>query len=157
MQPANLLGPVDFRWAMRVVRHHYCLISMPHLSPGNVTSRLCCAWSLSCVWLYVTSWTVACQAPLSMGILQVRILDRLPCPPPGDLPNPGIKLRSPALQVDSLSADLSGKPHILSGCLQSLSPNYAHYFLSVITRIHYPAAEMISKSIDYTMLLRCFI
>ena len=45
-----------------------------------------------------------CRIPLSMGILQARLLDwsGLPCPPPGDLPYPGIKPRSPALQVDSL-------------------------------------------------------
>ena len=36
---------------------------------------MCCAYSLSCVLLFVTSWTVACQAPLSMGILQARILE----------------------------------------------------------------------------------
>ena len=35
----------------------------------------CCAWSLSRVWLLVTSQTVACQAPLSLGILQARILE----------------------------------------------------------------------------------
>ena len=58
---------------------------------------------LSCVslgQLFVTLWAVANQAPLSMGILQARILDYLPYPPPGDLPNPGIKptsLMSPAL------------------------------------------------------------
>ena len=34
----------------------------------------------------------------------------LPCPPPGDLPNPGIKPRSPALQVDSLPIERPGKP-----------------------------------------------
>ena len=34
----------------------------------------------------------------------------LPCPPPGDLPDPGIELGSPALQVDSLAAELPGKP-----------------------------------------------
>ena len=48
----------------------------------------------------VTPWTVACQAPLSMGILQARILGGLPFPPPGNLPSPGTKytsLRSPAL------------------------------------------------------------
>ena len=35
---------------------------------------------------------------------------RLPCPPPGDLPNPGIKPRSPALQADSLPSEPPGKP-----------------------------------------------
>ena len=45
-----------------------------------------------------------------MGILQARILEGLPCPPAGDLPNPGIEPRSPAFQVDSLPAELPGKP-----------------------------------------------
>ena len=42
------------------------------------------------------------QAPLSMGIVQARILEGLPCPSPGDLPNPRIEPRSPTLQLDSL-------------------------------------------------------
>ena len=45
-----------------------------------------------------------------MGILQARIVEWLPCPPPGDLPNPGIKPRSPELQADSLPAEPQGKP-----------------------------------------------
>ena len=62
---------------------------------------------LSCIQLFATSWTVAPQAPLSMGILQARILGD---PLPGDLPNPQIEPGSPALQVDSLPAELPGKP-----------------------------------------------
>ena len=57
---------------------------------------------LSCfshVQLFAGLWTVACQAPLSMGILQARIL---PCPSPEDIPNPGIEFGSLALQADSL-------------------------------------------------------
>ena len=42
------------------------------------------------------------------GILQARILEWVPFPSPGDLPNPGIKPRSPALQADALSAELPG-------------------------------------------------
>ena len=45
----------------------------------------------SCVRLFVTPWTVACQAPLSMGFFRQEYQSGLPCPPPGDLPNPGIK------------------------------------------------------------------
>ena len=45
-----------------------------------------------------------------MGILQARILDGLPCPPSGDLPDPGIKPRSPALQADALTSEPPGKP-----------------------------------------------
>ena len=58
----------------------------------------------------VTAWTVARQAPLSMGILQARNWSGLPCPPPGDLPNLGIKPRSPSLQADSLLSEPPGKP-----------------------------------------------
>ena len=44
------------------------------------------------------------------GILQARILERVAVPSPGDLPNPGIEPRSPALRVDSLPAEPQGKP-----------------------------------------------
>ena len=53
----------------------------------------------------MTPWTVARQAPLSMGILQQQYWSRLPCPPPGDLPNSGIEPRSPALQADFLPSE----------------------------------------------------
>ena len=54
-----------------------------------------------------TLWTVAHQAPLSMGFSGQEQWNGLPCPPPGNLPNPGIEPRSPALQADSLPAELS--------------------------------------------------
>ena len=46
----------------------------------------------------VTSWTVAYQAPLSMGFSRQDYWSGLPIPSPGDLPNPEIKPKSPALQ-----------------------------------------------------------
>ena len=46
---------------------------------------------LSCVWLFAAPWTVACQAPVSMEFSRQEYWSGLPCPPPGDLPNPGIK------------------------------------------------------------------
>ena len=63
------------------------------------TMHVCVLSHFSCVWLFVTPWTVAHQAPLSMGVLQARILE-FPCPPSGHLPNPGVEpmsLMSPAL------------------------------------------------------------
>ena len=60
--------------------------------------------------LFAIPSTVAQQAPLSTGILQARILEWFLCPPPGDLPNPGIKPRSPALPVDFLLSELPRKP-----------------------------------------------
>ena len=55
---------------------------------------------------------VDCNPPGSSlhGILQVRILVWVPFPSPGDLPDPGIKPGSPALQADSLSSEPPGKP-----------------------------------------------
>ena len=53
-----------------------------------------------------TLWTVASQAPLSMGFFRQEYWSGLPFPFPGDLPDPGIKPRSPALQADSLPTDL---------------------------------------------------
>ena len=58
----------------------------------------------------MTLWTVACQAPLSMGFSRQKYWSGLPFPPPGDLPDPGIKLGSLALQADSLPTELWGKP-----------------------------------------------
>ena len=63
----------------------------------------------SCLTL-VTPWTRACQAPLSMGFSRQEYWSGLPLPSPGDLPDPGIELRSPALQADSLPTELWGKP-----------------------------------------------
>ena len=54
----------------------------------------------------VTSWTVAHQAPLSMGFSRQEYRSGLPFPSPGDLPNPGIEPKSPALQADSLPTEL---------------------------------------------------
>ena len=56
----------------------------------------------------MTPWTVARQAPLSMEISR-QYWSGLPCPSPGDLPEPGIEPRSPALQADSLPSELLGK------------------------------------------------
>ena len=55
---------------------------------------------------FVTSWTVAHQAPLSMGLSKQQYWSGLPFPSPGDLPDPGIEPTSPALQVDSLLTEL---------------------------------------------------
>ena len=49
---------------------------------------------LSHVCLFVTPWTVALQAPLSMGVSRQEYWSGLPCPPPADLPDPGIELMS---------------------------------------------------------------
>ena len=67
---------------------------------------------LSSVRLFATLWTVAHQAPLSMGFPRQEYWSGLSFPTPGDLPNPAIEaasLVSPVLQVDSLPAEPLGK------------------------------------------------
>ena len=66
--------------------------------------------SLSCVQLFVTLWSVACQSPSSTGFSRQEYWSGLPFPPPGHLPDPGIESGSPALQVDSLLYEPPGKP-----------------------------------------------
>ena len=58
----------------------------------------------------MTPWNVVHQIPLSMGFSRQEYWSGLPCPLPGDLPNPGTKPRSPTFQADSLSAEQQGKP-----------------------------------------------
>ena len=64
--------------------------------------------AFSSMWLFVTPWTVACQAPLPMEFS--RILEWVAVPFSRDLPNPGCEPRSPALQVGSLPSQPTGKP-----------------------------------------------
>ena len=66
--------------------------------------------SLSRVRLFATPWTVAHQAPPSMGFSRQEHWSGLPFPSSGDLPNPGIKPWSATLQANSLQSELPGKP-----------------------------------------------
>ena len=58
----------------------------------------------------MTPWTLACQVPLPMEFSRQEYWSGLPFPSPGDLPDPGIKRRSPALQADSVLSEPPGKP-----------------------------------------------
>ena len=86
------------------------------VSQGSVTTArgpvLCAVLkSLSHVWFFATPWTVACQLLCQWAFSRQEYWSGLPCPPPGDLPNPGIEPRSPALQADSfLPSEPPGKP-----------------------------------------------
>ena len=66
--------------------------------------------SLSPVQLYAIPWTVAHQASPSIGFYRQESWSGLPFPSAGDLPNPGIKPGSPALQADTLTSEPPGKP-----------------------------------------------
>ena len=64
----------------------------------------------SCIRLFATLWTVAHLAPLFVGFSRQKYWSGLPFPPPGDLPNTGVKPRFPTLHVDSLPSEPPGKP-----------------------------------------------
>ena len=74
---------------------------------------MCVCVSRSVVSDSVTQWTIALQAPLSMGFSKEEYWSGLPFPSPGDLPNPEIKPGLPALQADSLPSEPPGKPERL--------------------------------------------
>ena len=67
--------------------------------------------SLSRVRLFATQWTVAHQAPPSVGFSRQACWSRLPFPSPGDLPDPGIKPGSPTLWTDALPSEPPGKSY----------------------------------------------
>ena len=80
-----------------------------------VYMRACMLSHFSCVRLFVTSGTVARQAPLSVGLSRQKYWGALPCPPTGEIPDPGIEPMSsaaPALQVDSSLLSHLGNPCI---------------------------------------------
>ena len=83
----------------------------PEMGADSWTGQKCCFsrdFFLFTCWVvsnsFVTPWTVAHQAPLSKAFSMQEYWSGLPCPPRGDLPNPGIKPASPV--VPALEADL---------------------------------------------------
>ena len=97
-------------------------LTQPLIPSPDGSSSPECAQSLSRVWLFVTPWRIAPQALLFVGFSSQEYWSGLPFPPPGDLPNPGIKPRSPTLQVDSLSTEPPGKPDGSTHCVPNTEP-----------------------------------
>ena len=125
--------------------------------------------SLSCVRLFVTSWTVAHQAPLSMGFSRQEYWSGLPFLSPRDLPNPGIKPGSPALQADALPSEPPGKPKVKMKVAQ-LCPTVCdptdcvvHGILQarILEWVAFPFSRRSSQPRDWTRVSnivdRCFI
>ena len=114
-----------------------------HLSKTDVVSTLSYRLSrlyacmLSCfshVQFCETLWTVACQAPLSVGFSRQEYWSGLPLPPPGDLPNPGVEpmsLMSPALAGRFLTT-LAPLANIFRCCLKHLL--YGQRFVTLYRR-----------------------
>ena len=92
------------------------IIKLIKMKLTKIKSILCaCVWShFSCVWLFVTLGTVACQAPLSMGFSRQESCSGLPCSPLGDLPNPGTEptsLMSPVLADGFFTTSATWEAH----------------------------------------------
>ena len=83
-----------------------------------------CVSVLSQVQLFATPGNVAHQVPLSMGFSRQEYWSGLPFPSPEDLPDPGIKLRSPALKADSLPFELQGSLRSSLICSKKGTPNH---------------------------------
>ena len=89
-------------WRRAGIRMRSVLLLHTFLKVQSITSLLSC---LSCIWVFVTQWTSAWQAPMSLGFSRQEYCSRLPCPPPGDLPDSGIEpvtQETPALLEVSL-------------------------------------------------------
>ena len=103
--------------------------------------------SFSCVRVFATPWTVAYQAPPSMGFSRQEYWSGVPFPSPGDLPDPGIEPGSPTFQADALTSEPPGKPRGLS----IVTLNLRNYDLKVK-----PISLQKDFSKDFTTLCVCF-
>ena len=133
---ANLLAPAKSAARAKVNTPHTSTLprsSLPALwvwRSSDFFSEPAALCLVSRVWLSATPWTAACQAALSMGFRQ-EYRSGLPCPPPGDLPDPGIKPRPPALWADPLPAEPPGQSmntgvgslSLLQGIFPNQEPN----------------------------------
>ena len=131
---------------------NYLLRLHPALTLGEwiySALHLCMLSCFSCVQLFVTLWTIACQASLSMGFSRQEYWSGLPCPPPEDLPNPEIKpmsLTSLALAPLASSGKLSSAfqfspvaqscPTLCNPMNQSMPGLPVHHRLPEFTQIH---------------------
>ena len=86
----------------------------------SISMCVCMLHHFGCVLLFATLWTVACQAHLSMGFARQEKWSGLPCPPPGDLPDPGIE---PASLISLALAD---------GFFTTTPPGNSHKFITTL-------------------------
>ena len=97
---------------------------------------VCAPSSFSCILLFVTPWTVAWQAPLFMGFSRQEYWSAEPFPSPGDLPDPGIKIQSPALQADFLPSESPGKPITIYKCMYVYLKCLYYFFHMSLGKLH---------------------
>ena len=132
LQPTRLLCPWNSPGKNTGVGCHFLLqgISLTQGSnPGLPHCRqtlYCLSYQgspnlLSCVRLFVIPWTAVYQASPSIKYSRQQYWSGLPFLSPGDLPNPGIKPRSPALQADCLPAEPQGTPTVYQSLIKFMS------------------------------------
>ena len=98
-----------------------CQIMVRHLNITNLLKTVVVVvYSLNRVWFFVTPWTVAHQAPLSMGFSRQEYWSGLPFPSPGDISDPRTEPVSPGLAGRFFTTEPPGKPR-LKQC-------YIHYW-----------------------------
>ena len=102
--------------------------------------------SLGCVQLFMTPWTIVHQAPPSMGFSRQEYWCGFLFPSPGDLPNPGIEPRSPALQADSLTSEPPGLRKVMTN-LDSLLKSRD---ITLPTKVHLVKAMVFPLLIMYS-------
>ena len=104
-------------------------------------------------------WTVARKAPLSMGLSRQEHWSGLPFPSPEDLPDPGIKPRSAALQAGSLLFELQGSPNVCAFQL-SIHRGITYVFLrqwSVRPQRQWPGEAVVKKAQRFLKILLVFL
>ena len=112
----NIITPL-----LLIMASYYWILCTRHGFKRHVRAVLSC---FSYVQLFVTPWTVACHISLSMEFFRQEYWCGFPFPPPGDLPNPGIKPispLSPVLLMDSLHLNRRGRT--------TVSDNYSNFWL----------------------------
>ena len=114
-----------------------CFQYISHLQPQLWHKKLF-SLLLSRVWLFVTPWTVAHQAPLAMGFSRQEYWSGLPCPSPGDLSEPGIKMSLLCLlcwQVHSLPLCHLGSHLGLLNARHSILSFILYYLIILLTHV----------------------
>ena len=118
---------------------------------------------LSHVRLFATPWTVAYQAPSSVGFFRQDYWSGLSFPSPGDLPNSGIKPRSPTLQAGTLPSEVPGKPQSKEITKITASNQYVvcfcmHYFKQFHLKAFYSCqyySEGMLKNLNLKSSMKC--
>ena len=152
----SLQSPSLFRTSQWLSANNICsartlLTSVLTSSLGPFSLSLVIMCVCLAIQLCLTLWDpMDCSLPGSpiYGILQARILEWSPCPPPGNLPNPGVEPRSPTLQVDSLLSEPPGKSLVI--ICQIIFTYCPSYFAKPLTHWCYPSKSVfLEKTREY--------